>query len=249
MKKMIILAIFLIINIILFSQKKGDFVVIIDPGHGGWDNGAGVFINNDKDNLITESAYCFDVALRLEKLLKNDGIIVFKTTKSYQKNIIDNNILEIIPPCTDAVFSFDETVVDKGIWGLSKRIFFSNSKIKEYPHYRIVFISIHFDISRSNLFGVRIIKGGNVISNYLFKEFKKKKLLSNSKIPILNNGDKSQGIRHLFVLGDRNLIPQKVIIELANLKNKRDLARLQNPKIRQEYALIIRKALEKYKKD
>ncbi|HHV95456.1 MAG TPA: N-acetylmuramoyl-L-alanine amidase [Clostridiaceae bacterium] len=49
-------------------------IVVIDPGHGGYETGA-------VHGGIKEKDLNLDIALRLEKLLKNEGIIVYMTRK------------------------------------------------------------------------------------------------------------------------------------------------------------------------
>jgi N-acetylmuramoyl-L-alanine amidase len=236
---MILLMVILSASISSQNQLSG-LVVIIDPGHGGLDTGAIVRLNKVP---IIESVYSYDVALRLERMLLNKGAIVFKTTKN--NNIINNKDTIKLYPKT--FFSLDGSIVERGILGLDKRTSFANLKAKKYPSKKIVFISIHFDISRLDYLGVRIIKGENdTIGNFIRNEFEQNYLLSNSLVPVLENGDKTHGIRHLYVLGGYNKINNKILLELSNLKNEKDLSRVLNANMRENYAFIIYFALEKY---
>ena len=127
MKKIIILIIlFFCVNV--FSQKSlNGLVVIIDPGHGGCDLGAPFL--SEQGKILNENAYNYDVSLRLVKLLKSNGAKVFKTTRSERTNIQDTSYLE---SCTKAIFSLDRSIVQSGLIGLSKRVYFSNLKRNKY---------------------------------------------------------------------------------------------------------------------
>jgi N-acetylmuramoyl-L-alanine amidase len=67
---------------VVASNELAKMAVVIDAGHGGMDPGANRPFPNNKKALVTESAYCYDVALRLERMLKSKGALVIKTTKN-----------------------------------------------------------------------------------------------------------------------------------------------------------------------
>jgi N-acetylmuramoyl-L-alanine amidase len=244
MRKLLISIILLIIVLSANSQNLSGLVVIIDSGHGGKDLGCVV-----KNSQFIENAYCYDVALRLEKILKDSGIIVFKTTKD-SKRRINNTILGNIPSLSHAVFSINGKMVKNGK-GLYKRTDFCNLKFQKYHDHEIVFISIHFDVTSSDFLGARIIKEkGNykssLFSDILKEELQKKNLLSNSFFPVFENGDPLIYKRHLHILSGKNKISPKVLIELGNTQNQEDLLRIKNPNIREEYARVMFNALKKY---
>ena len=244
MRKILILIFLLIIILSANGQQvwPDKLVVILDSGHGGEDTGCHPLHSN-----FFENGYCYDVALRLEKMLKDNGIIVFKTTKDKKRKISDNIYL---PPLSKAVFTINGKIVKNGM-GLYNRTDFGNEKLEKYYNYEVFFISIHFDVSNSSFLGARIIKEkgnykSNLFSDILEKEFQKKNLLSNSFVPVFENGDSINYKRHLHVLSYKNKISPKVLIELGNTNNNQDLLRIQNPSIREEYAKVIFIALEKY---
>jgi len=252
MKKNISLIILVVlVSFRINSQGQGpldNLVVIIDPPHGGKDYGTNGYLAENK-LIINESSYCYDIALRVEIMLKNEGALVFKTlyNKMYQEPIYDRPN-EVIMPEQMEVFSFDGSEIKNDTLGLSKRTSFGNQKLKEYPGYKVVYISIHFDNLPSNYKGARIIKGNNSdsLSNCLTEEFQKRNLLSKQLVPVIKNGDKKNGIKNLYVLKDLNRVPEKVLIELGNIKNGDDLNILKNPYGREFYAITITRALEKY---
>jgi len=243
MRKFVLLIISILFSLIVFSQKDNQtkIVVIIDPGHGNRDPGAIVYLNKIP---IIESTYAYDVSLRLEKILLEKGITVFKTTKDDDISINNDDTIKLYPK---TLFNFDKTSVGNGIPKLTKRTSFANLKKKQYSDCRIIFISIHFDISRPSYFGARIIKGDNdTFHKYLKIELENEKLLSNSNVPVLNTGDKTNYIKHFYVLGHANKTSEKVILELGNLKSKKDLSRIVNNKVREDYASVIADAILKY---
>jgi len=244
MKKIsfLIILLMVILSLSISSQNQlSGLVVIIDPGHGGLDTGAVVYLN--KRVPVIESVYAYDVVLRLERMLLNKGAIVFKTTKN--NNTINNEDTIKLYPKT--FFSIDGSIAERGKVGLNKRTSFANLKARKYHNLKVVFISIHFDISYSGYFGMRVIKGNHdTIYNFIRTGFEENYLLSNSPNPILKNGDKANGIGRKYVLGGMNSINNKILIELANLKNEKDLSRVLNANMRENYAFIISFALEKY---
>jgi len=230
------------------SQKLNGLVVVIDPGHGGTDPGASGYFGKDQLR-ITESAYCYDVALRLEKLLKSEGAIVFKTVKGDQSKPLENNPQQVIPFVkSSSLFNFDNSIVEAGSLGLSKRISYANLKLKNYPKHKVVFISIHFDVINQKLSGARIIMGknANYLGGCLQKELEIGHRLTTSDNGLLKNGDKSFGIKNIMVLGKTNKISNCALVELGNFKNEQDLWRIRDPKVREDYALIVTKSLERF---
>lgn len=252
MKQLFFLAIIFIV-LVSFKNRQSDelygLVVVIDPGHGGSDPGANYNFGGSKQ-CVTESAYCYDIAVRLEKLLKSKGAIVFKTVKTNQIKPIDNNPQKEIVCNSIAVFSFDHSSVQAGVSGLAKRVSFANLKLRNFPEHKVVYISIHFDVIKKELSGARVIYGKNsdIFARCLKNELEIKNRLSNHEYPLIKNGDKSKGVKSIYVLSDKNKIKERVLLELGNFKNEADLWRIRDPKVREDYALIVTSALEKFMK-
>lgn len=222
-------------------------VIIIDPGHGGNDPGASGMHRGKK---VVENEYCYDVALRLARLVKASGGLVFFTVRDpNEKNPRNWSPQEVFPDNRNEVFALDGKVVVAGTRGIRKRIAFGNQILRRYPKHRIAWVSIHFDVvgKNMNVEGVRIIAtnptsslvrglvGGFADVNRLRDEF-----------PVVENGDPSHGIRRLLVLGLENKVRDKVLIELGNFRNTEDVWRIRNPKVRESYARAIAKGLAKW---
>ncbi|MBK5215516.1 MAG: N-acetylmuramoyl-L-alanine amidase [Candidatus Pacebacteria bacterium] len=251
MKNLIVVLLLFFITLTSFKKEQQEegqelkgLVVILDPGHGGLDNGAHGYFGQDKTKII-ESVYCYDIALRLESLLIKKGAIVYKTINNLQIKPINYEYNDFIKRDTNSVFSYDGTRAVSGLIGLSKRVEYANNKLLIYPDSKIVYISIHFDKLPNTIYGTRIIIGNSStkLANCLKDEFKKENFLTNHKFSILYNGDKTKGIKNLIVLRNTNKIKEKVLIELGNFNHENDLNRLVDCQGRDEYANIICKSL------
>ncbi|HOW60250.1 MAG TPA: N-acetylmuramoyl-L-alanine amidase [Candidatus Moranbacteria bacterium] len=243
-----LMVLFAYANPVLASNELAGMVVVIDPGHGGQDPGALGFFNKDgKKHRITESAYCYDVALRLEKILKKKGALVIKTTRNGSwSSPIANKPNEVIRENGRAVFTWDNTLVKAGPNGLYHRVAVANNALRKFGMRRVVFISVHFDVlGQKTLESARIITGksANDLSSLLEDELENERRVSNIGKPVVKNGDKAHGIKRIYVLGDTNRIKQKVLIELGNFKNEKDLWRIRDYKVRENYAQIVVRAL------
>ena len=105
---------------------------------------------------------------------------------------------------------------------------------------------MHFDVlGQKKLESARIITGksANDLSSLLEDELENERRVSNIGKPVVKNGDKTHGIKRIYVLGDTNRIKQKVLIELGNFKNDKDLWRIRDYKVRENYAQIVVRAL------
>src|SRR5690606_32639344 len=60
-----------------FSQKKQDFVIVIDAGHGGKDSGARGVVENEKDIVLDVS---LKVGKLIEKKYKDVKVVYTRTT-------------------------------------------------------------------------------------------------------------------------------------------------------------------------
>lgn len=229
------------------DRELSGLVVILDPGHGGQNDGAYAYFGKDKIK-ITESAYCYDIALRLRNLLISKGATVYMTVKAQQEEPLNNESDVLIKRDVNSIFTYDNSRVVFSAVALEKRVAYANLMLKKNPNCKIVYIALHFDNLKSIFCGTRIIMGNSSISlaNCLKKEFELAKLLSKSSFPVLKNADKKKGIRNLIVLRSTNKIQQKVLIEFANCKNANDLKRIADYQTRDEYALIVTLSLVRF---
>ncbi len=126
--------------------------VILDPGHGGNDPGT-------EHDGVWESAYVYDVAMRLRKVLENhSGARVSVTTRSrgHGFSVAERNVL---PAVTDHYvqttprFRLDDAIVGVNLrWYLANSIF--RRAMKEgLPKEKVVFLSIHADSLHPSLRG------------------------------------------------------------------------------------------------
>lgn len=239
MKKLIFFTILAIINCgIAQGGELSGLIVVLDPGHGGKDLGG--MTHTDKKLLVCESGYSYDVALRLEKILKEEGAIVFRTC--YSKREIINDTLGFIRPNSEAKFTLDNSIVDKDREGLNKRVVYANKIKNEYEGNKIIYLSIHFDQISQKCHGARIIMSEkNLLVDLLIKELQINGCLS--PYPILISG---KGFENIYVLTSLNLVSDRVLLELGNMCNQNDLLRMRSPSSRENYAHIINSALVKY---
>jgi N-acetylmuramoyl-L-alanine amidase len=126
--------------------------VILDPGHGGSDPGT------EHDGLW-ESAYVYDVAARLRRILEKDSAAKVSMTTRSKKNgftIADRNVL---PRATDhSVQTTPEYLLDDAIVGVNLRWYLANSIFrramkKGVPREKVIFLSIHADSLHPSLRG------------------------------------------------------------------------------------------------
>ncbi len=221
------------------------WVVIIDPGHGGEDPGSnGVF----EDKAVYEAAYTYDVALRVQRMVKQQGGLAFMTiVDGKQEKNLPASV--VFPFDRSAVFAVDRTKVKALTVGLTKRLNYGNIINRTYPKHNRAWISIHFDKLGNNaeIQGVRIIAptAGLRLAQSLGKAFGDVHRLR-ADDPIVASGDKTHGLRNLFVLGKRNQTQQKVLIELGNFNNRIDMYRIRAYNVRDAWANAITQGLVQY---
>lgn len=230
------------------AQKKKPalygWAVVLDAGHGGMDPGASG-IHNDK--LVVEDEYVYDVTLRIRRMIRAKGGLVFMTTKDAvgERNW---DTFSVFPHMRTERFVSDGTIVQAGTAGLRKRLRIGNQVRHRYSGHQQAWISVHFDVrSGGNDDGVRIIASNTELrlAKSLERSFDNAKRLRDDD-PIVVNGDRDHGIRRLFILSGENRIKEKVLIELGNFRSKDDLWRIRNWIVREAYAKAIVRALEVY---
>ncbi len=220
------------------------WVVVLDSGHGGMDPGASGIHDGQR---VVEDEYVYDVTLRVRRMIRAKGGLVVMTTtdRTGERNW---ETFRVFPDEQTERFVWDGSIVRAGTVGLTKRLRLGNQTSRRYPSHRQAWISIHFDVrGRGEDDGVRIITPDTELrlAKSLESSFGNAKRLRDDD-PIVESGDRSHGIRRLFVLSGRNQIKEKVLIELGNFKNRDDLWRIRNPVVREAFARAIVQALEKY---
>lgn len=238
--------------VIAKESKKGELyglVVIIDPGHGGIDPGAHAVVGGKP---VNEDEYCYDVALRLRRMAKAKGAVVFMTTHDKkQKKPLANKPDNIIPPDKNEFFTLDGYIVVAKTKGASRRVAYANYIKRSYPKHKVVFISVHFDALTKSMEGVRIIESasGTKLGCLLTEEFSKGNRMENGAGSLFRSGDKSHGIVNAYVLReDKNSIREKVLLELGNFSNPKDIWRIRDYHVRENYAQLVTRALIKFMK-
>lgn len=241
------LVLFCVLFFALEAQGRGALygkVVIIDPGHGGEDPGSSGIHSGKR---VFEDEYNYDVALRIAKLVKQNGGLAFLTVVDpNQRTPRDWKPQEVFPADYDERFASDGTRAVARTRGMQKRLALANQLLKKYPRHRIAWISIHFDVVGRNaeIQGVRIINGnGDTLPIALQGAFGKR---LREVAPVVGNGDRDHGIRKLYVLSKANKVKSKVLIELGNFRNRTDLWRIRNPVVREAYARAIVEGLAKW---
>lgn len=144
--------------------------VILDAGHGGSDPGT------EHDGLW-ESAYVYDVAARLRRILEHESAArVSMTTKSKKHgfSIVEKNVLENV---TDHyVQTTPRYLLDDAIVGVNLRWYLANSVFRRavrsgVPAEKVVFISIHADSLHPSLRGaMAYIPGASLVTGSYAKK-------------------------------------------------------------------------------
>ncbi len=126
--------------------------VILDAGHGGTDPGMAY-------EDLWESAYVYDVACRLKKILEKDSVAkVSMTTKSKDNGfkVSDRNVLN--GANDHYVQTTPKYLLDDAIVGVNLRWYLANSIFRRamktgVPREKVIFISVHADSLHPSLRG------------------------------------------------------------------------------------------------
>ncbi|MEO8379068.1 MAG: N-acetylmuramoyl-L-alanine amidase [Acidobacteriota bacterium] len=144
--------------------------VVLDPGHGGNDPGT-------EHEGVWESAYVYDVAMRLKKILENDSAARVSVTTRSKKNgfaVADRNVLAGLTDHfvqTTPKFTLDDAIV-----GVNLRWYLANSMFRRamkdgVPKEKVVFLSIHADSLHPSLRGaMAYIPGASFVTGTYHKD-------------------------------------------------------------------------------
>lgn len=235
------------------SQAKKDsakVILIPDPGHGGSDRGAerGKGFTFRGENL-SEGAYTYDVAKRVERLAKKREWNVELTIIRKQKDsIFDFNEDRIIKGSERIQFNVPwiHRIVIRGKEGLEQRIETSENAVAKYPNAIPIFISIHFDNIDSSCSGTRIFAPAGMENHPFTVLLKKRFIAAGFGFQKCGSGSMMvEGTDKYFLLREGKVVP-RVIIELGNFNNATDRMRMLRYKGREKYAQIIIEAIEAY---
>jgi N-acetylmuramoyl-L-alanine amidase len=248
-------------------------VIVLDPGHGGWDLGT---INNG----VWEHDYVYDVACRLKRKLEREtAATVYMTLEDKKTGCTPSKGDKLKANRQGTILTTPPFLQKKGESkiGVNLRWYLANSIYRRalnngIDRDRVVFISLHADSRHPSLRGVmayvpgaqyRTRTYGSSSSVYKkYKEVREKPHIKFSKKDRLRSEAVSrkfadavikafkreglpvqpyQPVRNRIIRGKSvwvpavlrgNAIPNKVLVEMVNLKNRKDAALLASAKKR-----------------
>jgi|GEM_PF-2599223 len=243
------------LNGVTEAINLSNLLVIIDPGHGGSDEGAHIEYLGHR---ITEDEYAYDIALRLERLLLAASGNTYFTVVDPNQAISEATFLEEWD--RDEFFNGEKRrLAQAGAQGLLLRVASANQALADFikndkKRCCVVFVSIHIDSQKESIKGVMIIKPQGQEVTPLILGLKE----SFSGPPNLlrtKNGIPFQQIleptkNYVVVRGQNNASPKwggkdinriqnRTLVELGNINNPEDLQHLLDPNFREEYAKRI----------
>lgn len=228
-------------------------LVILDPGHGGLDDGAHGTIGTQQ---IVEDEHVFDVALRVRDMVRRDGGLVAMTIEdATQHRPIDNAPGTVLPVAQQSERiavreGHDCTVLRGGTTCLRARLVVASWALQKYrmQYNRVVWISIHFDHVGAGVAGAVIVvpsEGPTPASVEIARVFEelppdRTRTVGGVDVPVLlRSGDHDHGIRNLYVLGRQNPVKDRMLIELGNFQNDQDRWRIRDHAVRMDFARKI----------
>jgi len=261
--------------------------IVLDPGHGGRDTGT---IHGG----LWESAYVYDVAVRLRKVLseKTQAEVVMTTKDSRLGwNVSERDVLA--PRRTQVLLTDPPYELEDPVLGVNLRWYLANSLLKRpgperkrIPPERTVFVSLHADSLHPSLRGAMIYvpgerflrdrygKRGGAFAPY--REWREQPVVSFSRKERIASEGASTSLAGKLVGAMRrrdltvhpfspvrthvirsgrewvpavlryNLIPNRVLVEIANLANEEDRALVATRRFRQEVAAALAEGLVEF---
>ncbi len=231
----------------LLSQELKGYMIVLDPGHGGYDPGAIVASADGLGNpvYIVEDEYNYDIALRLYSLLVRHGakveMTIIKpnytlrttTNSSYTFQNEKNGVYNLV--------SLNESDSESarpigGRKGLEKRSEVANYYFKDFPKEKRVFISIHAD---NNPHGAQ----GKLILYNSHSEMSKEAALV--MLPYMGRNSFIRNNDELIVLKNE-FSGLNLLIEVRNLYYQQNAWAIRNEELRNQDAEMIVTGLLKY---
>lgn len=216
-------------NIPIKSNDLNNKVYYIVSGHGGPDPGA---MCSDCKEELCEDEYAYDVSLRLARNLLEQGATVHMIVRDKDDGIRDGTYLTCDKDevCIDAKIPLRQKV------RLQQRAYAINKLYKMYKKKGIheqYAIMIHVDSRGENkrqdtfFYYYKGSKSSKALAKNIQSTFKKKYDLY-QKNRGYDGYIKERGLYMLY-----NTLPPAVYVELANIKNKKDRARILKSRNRQ----------------
>lgn len=229
-------------------------LIILDPGHGGSDQGGPnqkgfPFVGaHGKRAYIAEDAYTYDVAKRIERLAaEKKWRSAFTVVAKDANEVSDVDEPVLLPPHRLMRYNMPRGKTPlHSKDGLRLRLAAAERAHKTIPHASPIWVSLHFDYAPPNSSGAKIYTGrklcGHAFPMALAGAFEKDSLTFTVGNVTRNPINCRNG---LLVLKEGKIVP-RVLVELGNFKNPRDRALMLSSTGREQYASIIVEAIEFY---